>query len=75
VWKGEIMSLYELGIEYLNQYRAVRERINSLRGQMRGLSKKQQYLYNCRILSLGEVAMSLKITGEHLINYYGDSNE
>ncbi|MBQ8550780.1 MAG: hypothetical protein IJ426_05505 [Clostridia bacterium] len=69
------MSLYELGMEYLNQYRAVRERIKELKKQMRGLSKKQQYLYNCRILSLGEVAMSLKITGEHLVNYYGDRHE
>ena len=69
------MSLYELGTEYLNQYRIVRERIKSLRLQMRGLSKKQQYLYNCRIISLCEIATSLRITGEHLMNYYGDLNE
>ncbi len=69
------MSLYELGIEYLNQYRVMRERIKSLRLQMSGLSKKQQYLYNCRIMSLCEVATSLRITGEHLIDYYGDKNE
>ena len=69
------MSLYELGIEYLNQYRTVRERIKTLRREMRGLSKKQQYLYNCRILSLYDVATSLRLTGEHLIGYYGAENE
>ncbi len=69
------MSLYELGMEYLNQYEQVRERINSLRRGRTGLSRKQQYLNNRRILNLSDVAMSLKITGEHLVNYYGGANE
>ncbi len=69
------MSLKELGNEYLKQYRTVRDRINSIRSEMKGLSKKQQYLCNCRILQLSEVATSLKITGEHLISYYGGAHE
>ena len=69
------MRLYELGQEYLNQYRTVRERIRTIRNDMAGLTKKQQYLCNLRILSLNEVATSLKITGEHLTGYYGGCNE
>lgn len=65
------MSLYELGLEYLRQHDAVRKRISELRENAEGLTNKQQYLRRCRILALDEVATSLKITGEHLLNYYG----
>lgn len=69
------MSLYELGTEYLRQAAAVREKIRVLRESMQGMTRKQQYLCRCRILSLDDVAISLKITGEHLTGYYGGTHD
>ncbi len=69
------MSLYELGLEYIRQHDEVRKRIKEIKNDMSNLTRKQQYLRRCRILALDEVATSLKITGEHLISYYGGRNE
>lgn len=69
------MSLYELGLEYLRQHDEIRKRMREIKSDIGTLSRKQQYLQRCRILALDEVATSLKITGEHLMNYYGGRNE
>lgn len=69
------MTLKELGKEYLRQSEAIRSKIRRLQRESRGMSRKQLYLLRGRILSLYADAASLKVTGEHLVNYYGGSNE
>lgn len=69
------MTLKELGNEYLRQYEQLREYIKTLKKTERDLSRKQQLRLRRRILALYADAASLKVTGEHLVNYYGGAHE
>ncbi len=69
------MTLKELGNEYLRQYEQLREYIKALKKTERDLSRKQQLRLRRRILALYADAASLKVTGEHLVNYYGGAHE
>ena len=69
------MSLMELGLEYLRQYETVMGRIRELKATEKGLSRKGQLLLRGRLLALYEDAVSLRETGEHLVNYYGGKRD
>lgn len=69
------MTLKELGYEYLRQYEEIKAYIKTVKKTEKELTRKQQLRLRRRILSLYADAASLRVTGEHLVNYYGGSNE
>lgn len=69
------MTLRELGKEYLRQSEAIREKIRKLNKESGSLTPKQLHKLRGRILALYADAASLKTIGEHLYNYYGESDE
>ncbi len=69
------MTLKELGQEYLRQYELIKKHISEIKATERFLSRKQQLRLRRRLLALYADAASLRVTGEHLVNYYGGCNE
>lgn len=69
------MTLKELGYEYLRQYEEIKAYIKTVKKTEKELTRKQQLRLRRRILSLYADSASLRVTGEHLVNYYGGSNE
>ena len=69
------MTLKELGYEYLRQYEEIKSYIKTLKKTERQLTRKQQLRLRRRLLSLYADAASLRVTGEHLVNYYGGAHE
>ncbi len=67
------MTLKELGEEYLKQYEQIKNHIKELKATESGLTRKQQLKLHSRMLTLYADAASLRVTGEHLINYYGSA--
>lgn len=67
------MTLKELGEEYLKQYEQIKNHIKKLKSAESGLTRKQQLKLHSRLLALYTDAASLRVTGEHLINYYGNT--
>ena len=69
------MTLKELGYEYLRQYEEIKAYIKAIKKTEKDLTRKQQLRLRRRLLSLYADAASLRVTGEHLVNYYGGANE
>lgn len=67
------MTLKELGEEYLKQYERIKKHIKELKATESGLTRKQQLKLHSRLLALYTDAASLRVTGEHLISYYGNT--
>ena len=68
------MTLKELGKQYMEQSERIREKIRALRRNTDGLTQKELYRLRGRLLSLYADAATLRATGTHLINYYGEQN-
>ena len=68
------MTLKELGMEYVRQSEVMKARIRALKKSSAGLTPKQLYKVRIRIASLYGDAASLRMIGEHLVSYYGDSD-
>lgn len=64
------MTLYELGMEYLQQDVALRQRVAQLKQKLPQLRGEESREMEARIRGLYEMARDCRLTGQYLIHYY-----
>lgn len=64
------MTLYELGMEYLQQDVALRRRVAQLKRKLPQLRGEASREMEARIRGLYEMARDCRLTGQYLIHYY-----
>ena len=64
------MTLYELGVEYLEQDAMLRQRVAQLKRRLPGLRGEASREMEARIRGLYEMAREGRLPGQYLIHYY-----
>jgi hypothetical protein len=68
------LNLTQLGNEYLEQEKRLRQRIKQLRPQLKTLRGDDHRLMVARLQSLYYMALDCRVTGLYLKNYYEGEN-
>lgn len=66
------MTLNQLGKQYLEEEKNLRERINTLREQLANLRGRERVEAEQRLASLYSMALDTHRIGMYLINYYDE---
>lgn len=69
------MTLEQLGLEYMDRWKSIMERIKEISGQLSSLPPERRRKATKRLNSLLASAKSCKETADHLINYYKNSKD
>lgn len=69
------MTLQELGMEYLEQDVALRERVALLKQKLPELRGEASRQMEARIRGLYEMARECRMIGQYLIHYYEDPQQ